>query len=107
MLKDGKIISDGYQNKVINSENLNKLFGIQVEVTKDNGIWNIYRLSKIQLLKGRQQIPFSATFSMEAFQLNVGDTVQITNERFANKSNLGITVAGKTSKLENIYPNLL
>ena len=40
------------------------------------------RLSKIQLLKGRQQISFSATFSMEAFQLNVGDTVQITNERF-------------------------
>ena len=40
------------------------------------------RLSKIQLLKGRQQISFSATFNMEAFQLNVGDTVQITNERF-------------------------
>ena len=40
------------------------------------------RLSKIQLLKGRQQISFSATFNMEAFQLNIGDTVQITNERF-------------------------
>ena len=40
------------------------------------------RLSKIQLLKGRQQISFSATFDMEAFQLNIGDTVQITNSRF-------------------------
>jgi len=46
MLKDGKIIADGDQNKVINSENLNKLFGIQVEVTNNNGLWNINRISK-------------------------------------------------------------
>jgi len=46
MLKDGKIITDGHQNKVINSQNLNKLYGIQVEVTKNNGLWNIKRLSK-------------------------------------------------------------
>ena len=46
MLKDGKIIADGDQNKVINSENLNKLYGIQVEVTNINGLWNINRLSK-------------------------------------------------------------
>ena len=46
MLKDGKIIADGTQNKVINSDNLNKLYGIQIEVTKNNGLWNINRLSK-------------------------------------------------------------
>jgi iron complex transport system ATP-binding protein len=46
MLKDGKIIADGDQDKVINSENLNNLYGIQVEVTNNNGIWNIKRLSK-------------------------------------------------------------
>ena len=46
MLKDGKIIADGDQNKVMNSENFNKLFGIQVEVTINNGLWNINRLSK-------------------------------------------------------------
>ena len=46
MLKDGKIIADGDQNKVINSENLNMLFGIQVEVNNNNGLWNIKRLSK-------------------------------------------------------------
>ena len=46
MLKEGKIIADGNQNKVINSENLNKLYGIQVEITKKNGLWNINRLSK-------------------------------------------------------------
>ena len=45
MLKDGKIIADGDQNKVINSENLNKLYGIQVEVINNNGLWNINRLS--------------------------------------------------------------
>ena len=46
MLKDGKIIADGEQKKVLHSENLNKLFGIQVEVTNNNGLWNINRLSK-------------------------------------------------------------
>jgi len=46
MLKDGKIIADGDQNKVINSENLYNLYGIQVEVTNNNGIWNIKRLIK-------------------------------------------------------------
>ena len=46
MLKDGKIIADGHQNKVINSENLNKLYGIDVQVAKNNGLWNINRLSK-------------------------------------------------------------
>jgi len=46
MLKDGKIIADGHQKKVINRENLKKLYGIQVEVTKNNGIWNINRLFK-------------------------------------------------------------
>jgi iron complex transport system ATP-binding protein len=46
MLKEGNIIADGHQNKVINSENLNKLYGIEVEVTKNNGYWFINRLSK-------------------------------------------------------------
>ena len=45
MLKDGKIIADGDQNNVINAENLYKLYGIEVEVTKINGLWNINRLS--------------------------------------------------------------
>ncbi len=46
MLKDGKIIADGPQNNVINSENLNKLYDIDVKVAKNNGLWNINRLSK-------------------------------------------------------------
>ncbi len=46
MLKEGKIIADGQQSKVINSDNLKKLYGIDVEVTKNNGIWSINRLSK-------------------------------------------------------------
>ena len=46
------------------------------------------RLSKIQLLKVRQQISFSASFDMGAFKLDVGDTVNITNTRmgFTNKT---------------------
>ncbi|MBO6970502.1 MAG: ABC transporter ATP-binding protein [Prochlorococcus marinus CUG1431] len=46
MLKGGEIIADGNQNKVINSENLNKLYGIDIEIIKNNGLWTINRLSK-------------------------------------------------------------
>ena len=46
MLKDGRIIADGEQGKVINSNNLNKLYDIDVEVNKNNGLWNIKRLTK-------------------------------------------------------------
>ena len=46
MMKDGKIIADGDQNKVINSENINNLFDIQVEVNNKNGLWNINRIPK-------------------------------------------------------------
>ena len=46
MLKGGEIIADGEQNKVINSENLNRLYGINVEVIKNNGLWIIKRLLK-------------------------------------------------------------
>ena len=46
MLRGGEIIADGNQNKVINSENLNKLYGIDIEVAKNNGLWNINRRSK-------------------------------------------------------------
>ena len=49
MLKDGKIIADGDQNEVINSENLNKLYGIDVEVTNNNKFWIIKRESKQKL----------------------------------------------------------
>ena len=46
MIKDGEIIANGHQNKVINSENLSRLYGIQLEVTNNNGLWNLSRLSK-------------------------------------------------------------
>ena len=46
MLKCGKIIADGNQNKVINSVNLNKLYDIDVKVNKKDGFWFIQRLSK-------------------------------------------------------------
>ena len=46
MLKDGEIMADGCQNKVINIENLKKLYDIDLEIIKNNGLWNINRLSK-------------------------------------------------------------
>ncbi len=46
MIKNGEIIVDGDQNMVINSGNLNKLYGIDTEVFKNNGYWTINRLPK-------------------------------------------------------------
>ncbi len=46
MLKNGEIIADGYQDNVINSKNLKKLYGIDVKVFKNDEFWNIKRLSK-------------------------------------------------------------
>jgi len=46
MLKGGAIIADGEQNKVINRENLNMLYDINIEVNKNNGYWIIKRLLK-------------------------------------------------------------
>ena len=43
MLKDRTIIKDGNQSEVINSENINNLFDIDIEVIKQKGNWNIYR----------------------------------------------------------------
>ena len=45
MLNGGEIIADGNQKRIINSQNLNKLYGINVEVIKNNGFWIISRLS--------------------------------------------------------------
>ena len=51
MLKSGEIIADGYQNKVMNNKNLNKLYEIDLEVIKNNGFWVINRLSREQNYK--------------------------------------------------------
>ena len=46
MLKAGEIIAKGNQKQVINSKNIKKLYGIGLEVIKNNGLWTINRLSK-------------------------------------------------------------
>ena len=45
MLKNRRIIADGSQNEVINSENINRLYDIDIEVFKDKGQWNLYKKS--------------------------------------------------------------
>ena len=39
------------------------------------------RIAKIALYRGREQLTFSASFGMRAFQLEVGDIIQFTNTR--------------------------
>ena len=46
MIKNGSIIVDGNQNKVLNSKNINKLFNINIELNEENGYLNICRKSK-------------------------------------------------------------
>ena len=46
MLKEGQVIADGNQKDIINNKNLNKLYGIDVEVIENNGFWIMKRLSK-------------------------------------------------------------
>jgi hypothetical protein len=40
------------------------------------------RVARIALNRNREQLTFSASFGMRAFQVQVGDFINITNERF-------------------------
>jgi len=65
-------------------------------LTADNGLVNVLdlslpftsssktaqRIARIALNRNREQLTFSAAFGMRAFQVQVGDFVKITNERF-------------------------
>lgn len=44
------------------------------------------RLAKIALFRNRQQVTLDMPCKLKAFQLNVGDTVSVTNERFGFSS---------------------
>ena len=46
------------------------------------------RIAKIALYRSREQLTISASFGMKAFQVQIGDTVQLTNTRagFSNKT---------------------
>ena len=70
------------------SEDNNERIYAEFDYPYTNSSRMCQRLSKIQLLKVRQQISISANFDMTAFKLDVGDTVQITNARmgFSNKT---------------------
>ena len=46
MIKDREIIADGSQKIVLNNENINNLFDINLEIFEDKGYWNIRKLIK-------------------------------------------------------------
>ena len=75
-------------NSSFESEDNNERIYAEFDYPFTNSSRMCQRLSKIQLLKVRQQISFSASFDMGAFKLDVGDTVNITNSRmgFTNKT---------------------
>jgi hypothetical protein len=81
---DYPILTDSTFESEDNSE---RIFG-EFNFPMTTSSTTVQRLSKIQLLKARQQISFTAEFNLKAFQLDIGDTVQITNSRlgFSNKT---------------------
>jgi hypothetical protein len=68
-------------------DNSERIFG-EFNFPMTTSSHTVQRLAKIQLLKARQQISFVADFNLDAFELDIGDTVQITNTRlgFSNKT---------------------
>jgi hypothetical protein len=75
-------------NSTFESEdNSERIFG-EFNFPMTTSSHTVQRLAKIQLLKARQQISFVADFNLDAFELDIGDTVQITNTRlgFSNKT---------------------
>jgi len=93
-------------NSSFESEDNNERIYAEFDYPFTNSSRMCQRLSKIQLLKVRQQISFSASFDMGAFDLDVGDTVNITNARlgFTNKTfqvlEWGFTINGDDGSLQ-------
>jgi hypothetical protein len=69
-------------------------------ISNDNGVENVLdlplpfttsssmaqRLAKMTLFRGREQMTLSADFSLEAFEVEVGDIVQLTMDRYGFSS---------------------
>ena len=73
-------------NSTFESEdNSERIFG-EFNFPMTTSSHTVQRLAKIQLLKARQQISFVADFNLDAFELDIGDTVQITNTRLGFSS---------------------
>ena len=93
-------------NSSFESEDNNERIYAEFDYPFTNSSRMCQRLSKIQLLKVRQQISFSASFDMGAFDLDVGDTVNITNARmgFTNKTfqvlEWGFSIDGNDGSLQ-------
>ncbi len=61
-------------------DNSERIFG-DFDFPMTTSSHTVQRLAKIQLLKARQQISMVADFNLDAFELDIGDTVQVTNTR--------------------------
>ena len=73
-------------NSTFESEdNSERIFG-EFNFPMTTSSHTVQRLAKIQLLKARQQISFVADFNLDAFELDIGDTVQITKTRLGFSS---------------------
>ncbi len=66
-------------------DNSERIFG-EFNFPMTTSSHTVQRLAKIQLLKARQQISFATSFNLDAFELDIGDTVQITNSRLGFSS---------------------
>lgn len=71
-----------FQSSTFLAEDNNQLKFLEFNLPYTTSAAMAQRLAKIALFRNRQQVVLNGTFNLKAFQLNVGDTVQITNSKF-------------------------
>ncbi len=71
-----------FQSSTFLAEDNNQLKFLEFNLPYTSSVAMAQRLAKIALFRNRQQVVLNGTFNLKAFQLNVGDTVQITNSKF-------------------------
>jgi hypothetical protein len=65
----------------------------------------VQRLAKLTLFRGREQMAFSADFSMAAFNVQVGDIIALTNPRYGwgeEEVTAGSLVVGETYEIASL-----
>tara|TARA_Y100001972_G_scaffold28349_1_gene34866 strand:+ start:775 stop:3627 length:2853 start_codon:yes stop_codon:yes gene_type:complete len=71
-----------FQSSTFLAEDNNQLKFLEFNLPYTTSAAMAQRLAKIALFRNRQQVVLNGIFNLKAFQLNVGDTVQITNSKF-------------------------
>ena len=87
--KDNSYITSDYpkiSDATYLSQDNNEESVLDLPLNYTTSTYTAQRLAKLTLLRGRQQMTFSADFGTEAMEVEVGDIVQITHDRYSFSS---------------------